>query len=52
MTYQGWVKKLEEIIENLSPADITYKNEMVSIYKNGQLLQRFQEMKSKIANAS
>jgi hypothetical protein len=50
MTYQGWVRKLDEITENLSPADIAYKNEIVSIYKNGHLLQRFQEMKSKIAN--
>jgi hypothetical protein len=50
MTYQGWVLKLDEITENLSPADITYKNEMVSLYEKGQLRQRYQEMKTKIAN--
>ncbi len=48
MTYQDWVIKLAEITENLSPADITYKNEIVSIYKKGQLRQRFQEMKAKM----
>jgi hypothetical protein len=49
MTYQGWVLKLAEITENLSPADITYKEEMVSVYKNGQLRQRYQEIKAKMA---
>jgi hypothetical protein len=48
MTYQGWVLKLSEITENLSPADITYKKEMVAVYKNGQLLQHYQEVKAKM----
>jgi hypothetical protein len=51
MTYQGWVLQLAEIAENLSPADITYKKEMIFLYQNGQLLQRFQERKAQMESS-
>jgi hypothetical protein len=48
ITYQVWVLKLTEISENLSPADLIYRNEMDALYKNGQLLKRYQERKAKM----
>jgi hypothetical protein len=51
MTYQSWVLELAEMTENLSPADLSYKKELLETQKAGKLKERYEHFKAKNAAA-